>query len=135
VRNSVSICSWQEHAEYDLPAVINYIINMTKQEQIVYIGHSQGTLIANALFSVDQFTAAKVKLFVALAPIAKVAHVRGLLGTLAPLITVNVRQVCKHCVMLLASTFTYSILIECSSNRADITPYVIFICIYTRLSE
>ncbi|XP_022340253.2 gastric triacylglycerol lipase-like isoform X2 [Crassostrea virginica] len=81
--------SWQEQAEYDLPAVISYICDVTKQKQIVYIGHSQGTLIANAQFSVDHVTAAKVRLFVALAPIARVSHVRGLLGFVAPRLTIN----------------------------------------------
>lgn len=85
--------SWQEQAEYDLPAVISYICDVTKQKQIVYIGHSQGTLIANAQFSVDHVTAAKVRLFVALAPIARVSHVRGLLGFVAPRLTINVRNI------------------------------------------
>lgn len=98
--------SWQEQAEYDLPAVISYICDVTKQKQIVYIGHSQGTLIANAQFSVDHVTAAKVRLFVALAPIARVSHVRGLLGFVAPRLTINVRNidgkavtVLYHCVL------------------------------------
>lgn len=31
----------------DLPAVVNYILKVTSQEQIYYIGHSQGTTIGN----------------------------------------------------------------------------------------
>jgi hypothetical protein len=32
-------------AKYDLPASINFIVNQTRQEEIFYVGHSQGTTI------------------------------------------------------------------------------------------
>lgn len=47
-------------AEYDLPAMTNHILNVTKYTQIVYIGHSQGTLIGFAKFSSDLKFARKV---------------------------------------------------------------------------
>lgn len=82
--------SWQEMAEYDLPAVIHYILNVTEAESLFYIGHSQGTLIANAQFSVDQELASKIRLFVAMAPIAKVTHVKGFLGFISPILSQKV---------------------------------------------
>ena len=82
--------SWQEMAEYDLPAVIHYILNVTEAESIFYIGHSQGTLIANAQFSVDKELASKIRLFVAMAPIAKVTHVKGFLGFISPILSQKV---------------------------------------------
>ena len=37
--------SYDEMANYDLPASINFILNKTGQEQVYYVGHSQGTTI------------------------------------------------------------------------------------------
>lgn len=53
--------SWEEMADYDLPAMINYILTITGCEQIVYIGHSQGTLMGFAKFSQDLEFAKRVQ--------------------------------------------------------------------------
>lgn len=37
--------SLDEMAKYDLPATINFIVEKTGQEQLYYVGHSQGTTI------------------------------------------------------------------------------------------
>jgi lysosomal acid lipase/cholesteryl ester hydrolase len=77
-------------AQYDLPAVINHVLNVTHADTTYYIGHSQGTLIANAQFSEDTELAAKIKLFISLAPIAKVTHVEGFLGFVSQLVDIKV---------------------------------------------
>lgn len=38
-----SSCSYDEMARFDLPAVINFILQKTGQEKIYYVGYSQGT--------------------------------------------------------------------------------------------
>ncbi|XP_012675467.2 gastric triacylglycerol lipase [Clupea harengus] len=65
--------SYDEMAKKDLPAVINFITKFTGQEQIFYVGHSQGTTIAFIAFSTMPELASKIKMFFALAPVATVA--------------------------------------------------------------
>uniref|UniRef100_A0A3B3U2R8 Lipase, gastric n=1 Tax=Poecilia latipinna TaxID=48699 RepID=A0A3B3U2R8_9TELE len=65
--------SYDEMALKDLPAVINHILKATGQEQIFYIGHSQGTTIAFIAFSTLPELASKIRLFFGLAPVATVA--------------------------------------------------------------
>ncbi|XP_051769975.1 gastric triacylglycerol lipase [Ctenopharyngodon idella] len=65
--------SHDELAKKDLPAVINFITKATGQEQIFYVGHSQGTTIAFMAFSTMPELASKIKMFFALAPVATVA--------------------------------------------------------------
>lgn len=38
-------------AEFDLPAMIDYVLKETGQKKLFYIGHSQGTSAAFALLS------------------------------------------------------------------------------------
>ena len=61
--------SWQEMADIDLPAMINYALQVTGQEQLFYVGHSQGTLIAFTGFSDNPALGNKIKAFFALAPV------------------------------------------------------------------
>jgi lysosomal acid lipase/cholesteryl ester hydrolase len=42
--------------------VIDFILNKTKEEQLYYIGHSQGTLIGFSAFSQNQEIGKKVNL-------------------------------------------------------------------------
>ncbi|XP_076024023.1 gastric triacylglycerol lipase isoform X2 [Genypterus blacodes] len=65
--------SYDDMALLDLPAVINHILKVSGQEQIFYAGHSQGTTIAFMAFSSMPDLARKVRLFLALAPVATVS--------------------------------------------------------------
>ncbi|XP_012787942.1 lysosomal acid lipase/cholesteryl ester hydrolase [Sorex araneus] len=62
--------SYDEMAEYDLPASVNFILKKTGQEQLYYIGHSQGTSIGFIAFSRQPELAKKIKIFFALGPVA-----------------------------------------------------------------
>ncbi|KAK5850366.1 hypothetical protein PBY51_001250 [Eleginops maclovinus] len=65
--------SYDEMALKDLPAMVNHILKVTGQEQIYYIGHSQGTTIAFIAFSALPELASKIKMFFGLAPVATVS--------------------------------------------------------------
>ncbi|CAL9748983.1 unnamed protein product [Musa acuminata subsp. burmannicoides] len=42
--------SWDELAEYDLPATVEYVYGHTGKQKLHYVGHSLGTLMALASF-------------------------------------------------------------------------------------
>ena len=60
--------TWEDLALVDMPQVIDYILKETSQEQLIYIGHSQGGRIIYSLLSEKIEYNEKVKLFAALAP-------------------------------------------------------------------
>ncbi|CAI2353579.1 unnamed protein product [Caenorhabditis sp. 36 PRJEB53466] len=70
--------SWEEMAKYDLTAMIDYALKTTKQSQLYYVGHSQGALTMFAKMSEDQEISRKVRKFFAMAPVARMSHVKGL---------------------------------------------------------
>ncbi|CAJ0592047.1 unnamed protein product [Cylicocyclus nassatus] len=69
--------SWEEMAKYDLPAMINYVLNRTAQRSLYYVGHSQGTLTMLAKLSKDRVFAQKIRKFFLLAPVYRMSHVKG----------------------------------------------------------
>uniref|UniRef100_A0A7N8X1W6 Lipase n=1 Tax=Mastacembelus armatus TaxID=205130 RepID=A0A7N8X1W6_9TELE len=77
--------SYDELALKDLPAVVDHILKVTGQEQIFYIGHSQGTTIAFIAFSTLPKLASKIRLFFGLAPVATVAFASSPMAQLSVL--------------------------------------------------
>ncbi len=70
--------SWDEMATFDLPSMISYILNVTQQTKISYVGHSQGTAIGFAQFGNPNSTVAKnVSFWAALAPVAHLGHIKS----------------------------------------------------------
>ncbi|XDA88041.1 hypothetical protein R6Z07_018010 [Ovis aries] len=75
--------SLDEMANYDLPATINFIIEKTRQEQLYYVGHSQGTTIVSSFlsafiaFSTNPELAKRIKTFFALAPVTTVKYTQS----------------------------------------------------------
>ncbi|GIY64421.1 gastric triacylglycerol lipase [Caerostris extrusa] len=69
--------SFAEMADYDLPAMIDFILTATGQNQLSYIGHSQGTTSMFALLSENSEYNEKLNLFIALAPVAAVGHIKS----------------------------------------------------------
>lgn len=67
--------SWHEIGYYDLPAMIDYILEKTGQESLFYVGHSQGTTAFMVMASQRPEYGRKVKMMSALAPIAYMSNV------------------------------------------------------------
>ena len=78
------VCSWDEMAAYDLPATVDHVLQVTGSPDLVYIGYSQGSQMAFARLSSDRTLAKKIRLFVALAPVAYLGNVESPLRFLAP---------------------------------------------------
>lgn len=85
--------SFDEFASYDIPAMISYILDVTQQENLYYIGHSQGTMVAFARLSSDQELASKIKLFLALGPVATVGNLVSPIKYLADLGTLSNQEI------------------------------------------
>jgi pimeloyl-ACP methyl ester carboxylesterase len=76
--------SWDEMAEYDLPAMIDLALQVSGQASLFYIGHSQGTMIGFSKFG-ERELASKVRLFLALGPVATLNHIQSPIRYLADL--------------------------------------------------
>ncbi|NWH60263.1 LIPM Lipase, partial [Geococcyx californianus] len=71
-----STYSFHEMAMYDLPAIINYILQETGQEQLYYVAYSQGTTTGLIAFSSIPELDHKIKMFFALAPVTTNSNVK-----------------------------------------------------------
>ena len=80
---------------YDLPCILEYIMERNKSgERIIYFGHSQGTaMLFSALTSNCEYFKQYIKLFVALAPIARITHMSS--NILTGLENFNAHEVLK----------------------------------------
>ncbi|KRT85848.1 hydrolase, partial [Oryctes borbonicus] len=66
--------SWHEIGTIDLPTMIDYILSTTGQSQLFYIGHSQGTTSFFVMTSEKPQYNSKIRLMVAMAPVAYMSH-------------------------------------------------------------
>lgn len=69
--------------KYDLPASIEFVLNVTSRRKVAYIGHSQGShLLFGLLASQPRFNDI-IEPFISLAPIATVKHVNTFIRVIA----------------------------------------------------
>lgn len=66
--------SWHEIGVIDIPTSIDYILDVTQQQNVIYIGHSQGTTSFYALASERSEYNEKISLAVLLAPVGFMTH-------------------------------------------------------------
>jgi len=103
--------SWDEMAKYDLPAKLGFVLNTTGASNLTYVGHSEGTETAFAAFSTNTALAAKINLFVALAPVAFLGNIgTTLLSALAKIPEFIIYDVLGNKSILASSTDVNDIL-------------------------
>lgn len=66
--------TWDQFAEFDLPANVEYIKSNTKKEKIIYIGHSQGTTQFFAQMTMNNTFQNNFKIFFGLGPVIYANH-------------------------------------------------------------
>lgn len=70
---------------FDLPAMIDYVLEKTNSRRLFYVGHSQGTMILFGLLSERPEYNQKITLFCALAPVTTVTYMISPMRLLAPI--------------------------------------------------
>ncbi|KAM5237300.1 lipase member N [Ctenodactylus gundi] len=66
--------SFDEMAKYDIPRIIDFIVDKTGQEKLYFVGHSLGTTIGFVAFSTMPELAQRIKMNFALAPTIYFTH-------------------------------------------------------------
>jgi len=66
--------TWDQIAEYDVPAVVDAVLLWTNKTKVIYIGHSQGSTTMFALLASKPQYNEKISIFVALAPVTYFSH-------------------------------------------------------------
>uniref|UniRef100_A0A2K6G090 Lipase n=2 Tax=Propithecus coquereli TaxID=379532 RepID=A0A2K6G090_PROCO len=74
--------SFDEMAKYDLPGIIDFIVNKTGQEKLYFIGHSLGTTIGFVAFSTMPELAQRIKMNFALSPVISFKYPTGIFTNL-----------------------------------------------------
>ncbi|KAG8523065.1 Lipase member N, partial [Galemys pyrenaicus] len=70
--------SFDEMAKYDLPGIIDFIVNKTGQERLYFVGHSLGTTIGFVAFSTMPEVAQRIKMNFALSPVVSFKYPKGI---------------------------------------------------------
>ncbi|KAG7210700.1 hypothetical protein KM043_012202 [Ampulex compressa] len=76
--------SWHEMGLYDAPATIDYVLHHTGQRQIFYIGYSEGNTQFWVLTSLRPEYNEKIRLMLALAPVAYTGNIKGIAKAFTP---------------------------------------------------
>ena len=95
--------------QYDIPAVINYILVRTGREKLVYIGHSMGTTIFWVAMETHPTLNDKIEMMFALAPVASVNDMKSPIKLLAPFVHQIQVGYCGYCNCLIINWFIVSL--------------------------
>lgn len=88
--------SWHEIGVYDIPAIMDFITNVTGEEKMYYIGHSQGTTAFFVMGSEKPEYHKRIRLMSALSPVAYLKNIPSLfirfIATFSGFFEVNVEK-------------------------------------------
>ncbi|KAF0288963.1 Lipase 3 [Amphibalanus amphitrite] len=76
--------TWDQMGQYDSPAMIDYILETTGQQQIFWVGHSMGTTMFWVMMNDHPEYNDKVALMQGLGPVARVDHMHSVIRIFAP---------------------------------------------------
>jgi len=80
-----SLSSFHEVGIHDVPAAIDYILNVTSAKKLIYIGHSLGTTTFYAFASCRPEYSNKVLVQISVAPVAALSHTTSIARVLVPI--------------------------------------------------
>lgn len=70
--------SFIEMGDHDLPAMIDYVLDVTGQKKVAYVAHSQGTSqMFYALTANEDYFAERVSVFAAVGPVTQMKHIKA----------------------------------------------------------
>ena len=72
--------------------MLDYVMKTTGQDELFYVGHSQGTVMGFAGFTFNQSLAQHIKVFFALAPVSTVKYIKGLFAFISEKLDVRLRS-------------------------------------------
>lgn len=67
--------TWMHMADYDIPAMIDFVLKEAKKPKLTYIGHSQGSLQMFAHLSSNPEFIKKLNIFIALGPVGTIKNI------------------------------------------------------------
>jgi len=79
--------SWDEMGRYDIPANIDYILETTGEEKLIYVGHSLGCTLFYIAMIEHPHLNDKIENMISLAPTTSVASLNNYLRYMAPILT------------------------------------------------
>ncbi|CAK1547640.1 unnamed protein product [Leptosia nina] len=76
--------SFHEMGIIDLPAMVDFVLDKTGKDKLIYVGHSQGTTIFYIMCSLLPEYNEKISVMVSLSAVAFMSHIRSPLRYIAP---------------------------------------------------
>ncbi|XP_026324130.1 lipase 1-like [Hyposmocoma kahamanoa] len=88
--------TFDEHGYFDIPAIVDYVLEATQQTKLNYIGHSQGTTDFLVMTSLRPEYNDKIQISFQIAPVAYLRHIRSFIPKLLAQAHAPLGTILKH---------------------------------------